>query len=342
MSDASGSVLVSNPAAEHLLGDRLAEGLSGIESAFEWPDGNGIDSLLPGAGLEVKVARPTDQSAHVPGDGDAASAEDGEQWVELSTYPVLGPDHEVSASGGKILVMRDVTTSRNARDVRDAFLGILSHELRTPVTTIYGGSEMLSRRSGSVSDETKLEVLDDIRAEADRLYRLVENLLVLSRVERQGLQIETEPVLMQRLLPRVIEGESSRWVGARFVTELPAGLPPVAAEETYLEQILRNLLGNAAKYGGDGPVVVTARDNGATVEVTVSDHGPGFPNDERGRLFELFYRSPSLARTASGAGIGLFVCRQLVTAMNGRMWAANAPGGGAEFGFELPTFETAD
>ena len=341
VSDAEGAVLVANPAAEHLLGDRLAEGLSSIEQAFEWPSAARIDMLEPGEGLEVKVAQP---STHGPTERDAevAPPTDSEQWIEMSVYPVLGPDQEVSATGGMILVMRDVTLARNARSVRDAFLGILSHELRTPVTTIYGGSEMLSRRSNSVSDETKLEVLDDIRAEADRLYRLVENLLVLSRVERQGLQIETEPVLLQRLVPRVIDGEAGRWAGSSFVTDLPAGLPPVAAEETYLEQILRNLLGNAAKYGGDGPVVVTAKDNGASVEVSVSDRGPGFPNGERNRLFELFYRSPALARTASGAGIGLFVCRQLIIAMHGRMWAANGASGGAEFGFELPIFQTAD
>jgi two-component system phosphate regulon sensor histidine kinase PhoR len=335
---------LSNPAAEHLLGDRLADGLSEIEKAFEWPSGDGIETLHQGAALEVRLTHPanTASAPHMPDTGDATGSTDGDRWIEMSAYPVVAPDHEVSASGGKILVMRDVTTARNARNVRDAFLGILSHELRTPVTTIYGGSEMLSRRGGKVSEEIKLEVLNDIRAEADRLYRLVENLLVLSRVERQGLHIDTEPVLLQRLVPRVIDGESARWAGARFVTELPAGLPPVAAEETYVEQVLRNLVGNAAKYGGDGPVTVTANDNGGTVQITVRDCGPGFPDDERGRLFELFYRSPSLARTASGAGIGLFVCRQLIAAMKGRMWAANAAGGGAQFGFEIPIFQAAD
>ena len=342
VSDATGAVLLFNPAAQHLLGDRLAGGLSEIEKAFEWPDGGRIASLRPGAGLEVKVPNSAEPRPNPQSQGDPSGQPDDEQWIEMSTFPVLGPDHEVSASGGLILVMRDVTVARNARNVRDAFLGILSHELRTPVTTIYGGSEMLSRRGGKVTEETKVEVLDDIRAEADRLYRLVENLLVLSRVERQGLQIDTEPVLLQRLVPRVIEAESSRWLDARFDTDLPAGLPPVSAEETYLEQILRNLLGNAAKYGGDGGVVVTAKDKGAAVEVTVSDRGPGFSDDERGRLFELFYRSPSLARTASGAGIGLFVCRQLINAMKGRMWATNAANGGAEFGFELPVFQAVD
>ena len=114
----------------------------------------------------------------------------------------------------------------------------------------------------------------------------------------------------------------------------------MAAEETYVEQVLRNLLGNAAKYGGSGPIRVNAVDLGSAVRVTVTDSGPGFPDVEKAKLFELFYRSPALERTASGAGIGLFVCMQLINAMNGRMWAANRDGGGAEFGFELPIFQT--
>ena len=328
--DVLGVVLLANPAAELLLGDRLGDGLAGILSAFEWPSGVEVADLKPGEGIELRMVRPADAP------GPAGSAED--QWMELSVFPVLGGEEEVSASGGTILVLRDVTGARNARTVRDAFLGILSHELRTPVTTIYGGSEMLARRAASVSEEERRDVYEDIRSEADRLYRLVENLLVLSHVERQGLQIDPEPVLLQRLVGRVIESESGRWLGARFVTDLPPGLPPVAAEETYLEQILRNLLGNAAKYGGDGPVVVAATDLGSAIRVTVADTGPGFPEGEKGQLFELFYRSPSLARTASGAGIGLFVSRQLIAAMGGHMWAANRDGGGAEFGFELPIF----
>lgn len=326
--DVLGVVLLANPAAEVLLGERLSGGLSGILNAFEWPAGLEVDDLVPGEGIELRMARGT-------GPGT-------DQWRELSIFPVLGSEQEMVTSGGTILVLRDVTAARNARSVRDAFLGILSHELRTPVTTIYGGSEMLARRAGSVSEEERREVYEDIRSESDRLYRLVENLLVLSHVERQGLQVESEPVLLQRLIARVIESESGRWLGADFVSDLPPGLPPVAAEETYLEQILRNLLGNAAKYGGAGPIVVSATDLDTMVRITVSDNGPGFPEDENDQLFELFYRSPSLAGTASGAGIGLFVSRQLIAAMNGRIWAANRSGGGAEFGFELPIFETSD
>jgi signal transduction histidine kinase len=328
--DVLGVVLLANPAAELLLGSQIADGLPGILGAFEWPPEMEVGDLKPGEGMELRMVESPD--------GPDRAGVLGDLWMELSAFPVLGGEEEVSASGGTILVLRDVTAARNARSVRDAFLGILSHELRTPVTTIYGGSEMLARRAGSVTEEERRDVFEDIRAEADRLYRLVENLLVLSHVERQGLQIDPEPVLLQRLIPRVIDSESGRWLSARFLTELPPGLPPVAAEETYLEQILRNLLGNAAKYGGQGPVVVTATDVGSAIRVTVADTGPGFPEDEKDRLFDLFYRSPSLSRTASGAGIGLFVSRQLIAAMSGRMWAVNRDGGGAEFGFELPIF----
>ena len=263
----------------------------------------------------------------------ARAAEGSARRVRRPSPPLAREPGRAALTGRAVLL--------GDRD-REAFLDILSHELRTPVTTIYGGAEMLARRGASLADGDRAEVYEDIRAESDRLYRLVENLLVLSRVERQGLQIDTEPVLLQRLIPRVVEAEATRWLGTEFVPDLPPGLPPVAAEETYLEQVLRNLLGNAAKYSGSGPIVVKATNLGSAVRVTVSDAGPGFPEPEKNRLFELFYRSPSLARTAAGAGIGLFVSRQLVRAMNGRMWAANRPGGGSEFGFEVPVFETAD
>ncbi len=319
--DAMGSVVLSNPAADGVLSGHLADGLAGVMRAFAWPTDHNPDGLAPGQGVELQLA------------GD----EEG-RWIELSAFPVLAGE-ESAATGGTILVLRDVTAGRNARASRDAFLGVLSHELRTPVTTIYGSSEILSRKSAeAMPEERRREVFDDIRAEADRLYRLVENLLVLSRVERQGLAIDTEPVLLQRLIPRVVESEAMRWPNASWRTDLPSNLPPAAAEGTYIEQVLRNLLGNAAKYGGGAPVTVTAEPKGAVLLVSVIDAGPGFPPDEVGQLFELFYRSPSAVRRAAGAGIGLFVSRELVNAMGGRISARNRPEGGAEFAFEIPIF----
>ena len=320
--DAMGSVVLSNPAADAMLSGHLADGLAGVMRAFAWPTEQDPAALSPGQGVEIQLA---DDSAG--------------RWLEVSAFPVVAGEAS-AATGGTILVLRDVTAARDARATRDAFLGVLSHELRTPVTTIYGSSEILSRKSAeSMPEELRREVYDDIRAEADRLYRLVENLLVLSRVERQGLTIDTEPVLLQRLLPRVVESEAGRWPEASWRMDLPANLPPAAAEGTYIEQVLRNLLGNAAKYGGGAPVTVSAEAAGTMLVVRVSDAGPGFPPDEVGQLFDLFYRSPSAVRRASGAGIGLFVSRELVNAMGGRIWARNRPEGGAEFAFEIPVFD---
>ena len=112
----------------------------------------------------------------------------------------------------------------------------------------------------------------------------------------------------------------------------------MAAEDTYVEQVVRNLLTNAAKYGGGTILVRAEPEDEGRVRVSVCDDGPGFREGEESRLFEIFYRSPAATRRASGAGIGLFVTQQLVRAMGGQIWAANRAEGGAEFIFELPGF----
>jgi two-component system sensor histidine kinase KdpD len=133
-----------------------------------------------------------------------------------------------------------------------------------------------------------------------------------------------------------VASEDGRWPGVSFKVDVPGGLPTVIADPTYVEQVVRNLLSNAAKYGGPG-ASVTARLTAADgeVQVRIIDDGPGFPPEESERLFELFFRSAQTARAAAGAGIGLFVCARLIKAMGGRIWALSRPEGGAEFGFAL-------
>jgi two-component system sensor histidine kinase KdpD len=167
----------------------------------------------------------------------------------------------------------------------------------------------------------------------------VEDLLVMTRVERGGVEIGDEPVLIQRILPAVSRSEEARWPGLHVVLELPERLPAVRGESTYVEQVVRNLVGNAAKYAGiESPVTITADGSDTAVCVRVLDRGPGIAADESDQLFELFYRGASSHR-AGGAGIGLFVCRALIDAMGGRIWARPRPDGGAEFGFSLPVVD---
>lgn len=224
-----------------------------------------------------------------------------------------------------------------ARNLRNAFVGVISHELRTPITTIYGSSKLLQRPGSSMSDETRAQVLADIEAEADRLRRLVEDLLVLSRAESGRLDVSDEPILVGHIVRRATAAEQVRYPGWRFVVDVAADLPTSSGEETAVEQVVRNLITNAAKYSPAGSTIqVIAEAPGDEIVVRVLDEGVGIAADEVDRLFELFYRSAGAAKRASGAGIGLFVCRQLVEAMGGRVWASPRPTGGSEFGFALP------
>jgi K+-sensing histidine kinase KdpD len=228
---------------------------------------------------------------------------------------------------------------RRSHALRDAFIGVISHELRTPITTIYGSSKVLRRRLDSLEPAARAQIVEDIEAEADRLQRLVEDLLVLSRAEGGHLEVVSDPMLIGRIVERAVVAERERWPNHRFELEIQPNLPTVAGEETYVEQVVRNLLTNAAKYGGDRSTVrVRVTAEAGEVAVRVIDEGPGVDPAEIERLFEVFYRSVDAPRKASGSGIGLFVCRELVHAMGGRTWGRNGDGQGAEFGFSLPAF----
>jgi signal transduction histidine kinase len=226
----------------------------------------------------------------------------------------------------------------DARRFQEAFIGVVSHELRTPITTIVAGSRLLKRRlTGNAAAE---ELTDDIEVEADRLTRIVDDLLVLSRLERRHLTIGDDPVHLDHLLARVVRSEETRWPTHTIVLPSSPNRHVVLGDETYVEQVLRNLISNAAKYSPSGSTIrVTIEDlaNG-DVEVRVLDEGSGISPAEVEDLFSLFYRSPSTAASAAGAGIGLFVSRQLVTEMGGRMWARPRPEGGSEFGLSLSSF----
>src|SRR4051812_104544 len=229
-----------------------------------------------------------------------------------------------------------------ASELRDAFIGVISHELRTPITTIYGTSKMLRQRADSLDGAVVSKAIEDIEAEADRLQRLVEDLLVLSRAERGKVEIDGEPIGVGRLVKRVAEVERVS-AEREIALEVASGLPLAIGEETYVEQVVRNLLTNAAKYSDTGrPILVRVSAEGEEVVVRVLDEGIGMAGPDAARAFELFFRSKSATRMASGAGIGLFVCRQLVEAMGGRIWAEPREGAGTEVGFSLPIHEAED
>ncbi len=248
----------------------------------------------------------------------------------------------VRALAGPLELAGRYAEERRANTMRDAFIGVISHELRTPITTIYGLSKILRHRHDTMSTEARADAIADIEAEADRLHRLTEDLLVLSRAEGGQVELIPEPILLSHIITAAVAAEQDRWPTRHFVVDVPVGLPPVAGEKTYAEQVVRNLLTNAAKYGPPGSTVtVRARADASEVTVTVLDEGLGVGDDPE-QLFELFYRSPEASRSAAGAGIGLFVCRQLVGAMGGRIWAREREPVGSAFAFTLPIHHDED
>jgi signal transduction histidine kinase len=239
----------------------------------------------------------------------------------------------------QVAVISDVSWRHEADQIRDRFLGVLSHELRTPVTSIYGGTQLLLGRGARLDPETRNELLVSVAAEAERLQRMIENLVAMARIERGGDFGGVRPVLLDRIIKQLVERERALWpeVTIKLVANGPVQM--VAADEEYLSQIMRNLLSNAAKYSGPGSTVeVSLEDAEDEVLVRVRDDGPGISADDADRLFGLYYRSATAAATAPGAGIGLFVCRELVATMGGRIWARPLPGKGAEFGFSIPAY----
>jgi signal transduction histidine kinase len=168
---------------------------------------------------------------------------------------------------------------------------------------------------------------------------MIENLVAMARIERGGDFGGVRPVLIDRIIKQLVERERGLWpeVTIKLVSNGPVQM--VAADEEYLAQIMRNLLSNAAKYSGAGSTVeVSVEDGEGEVLIHVRDDGPGIAEEDADRLFGLYYRSAQNASIAPGAGIGLFVCRELVATMGGRIWAKPRPDKGAEFGFSIPAY----
>ncbi|CAN5794118.1 GAF domain-containing sensor histidine kinase [soil metagenome] len=232
-----------------------------------------------------------------------------------------------------------VEQAREKGKLKDAMMGMLSHELRTPVTTIYGAAQLLSRTVSLGDEERARDLFPDMVSESERLVRLIENLLVLTRLE-QGRRLDTdrEPVLLQRVLAEVVSQDGKRWPEREISLALPSNLPPVWGDQLYVEQIVRNLLSNALKYSpGDTAVRISASevDQGGAIEVAVHDNGIGLPADSLESAFELLFRTNEAQRYAPGAGIGLYVCRRLLDAMGGEIWLERGDPSGVVVKFRL-------
>ncbi len=263
-------------------------------------------------------------------------------WTRTAARPFSDDQHRVRMLGtGQDISERHrlEEVERRASELREALVDVLSHELRTPIATILGSAEILTNPTGQLAVEVRDELLKDIADDAERLEHMVEDLVVMSRAEHGTLEANRDPVMLQRIVERVVASEQRRWRDVSFAVELPDDLPLASADEVALEQVLRNLLGNAAKYSPIGSSIrVRLELDQGEILTRVLDDGPGFPPADAERLFELFFRAQADSARVKGSGIGLFVCARLIELMGGRVWALVRNEGGAEFGFALQPF----
>ena len=260
-----------------------------------------------------------------------------EVWLSLTEAVMRDP---VGAVSGRIFAFRDVSAERIVEQMKSDFVSTVSHELRAPLTSIYGFAETLLRRDVLFGEQERETFLGYIASEAQRLTSIVDTLLSVARLEAGDLQVELVPTDVRTVVSDAVTSmrQSAELNGHRFVLELPDEPLSASADREKLSQILTNLLDNAIKFspGGGTVTVEVAHRRSGHVEVRVVDEGHGIPEAERERIFSKFHRAESSTRSPGGAGLGLFIARGLVTAMGGRIWVESAEGGGSSFAFELP------
>lgn len=204
------------------------------------------------------------------------------------------------------------------------------------MTQIIGNSRALDRRWRQMTPSELQAAVHDNYEQAERLFAMLENMLVLSRVER-GALVEGEPLLLQRIVAGVVADFRQRHPGREIRTEIPDALPPVMGQQSYVAQVLQNLVSNSDKYTRPGePVDVRLHERGGWVHMEVLDRGPGLRPEDAARIYEAYERLPPTAETTSGAGLGLTVCKRVTEALGGTIVASPRPGGGTVFTVSLP------
>ncbi len=251
---------------------------------------------------------------------------------------------ETFAAQAAVALERAMLAARTQREqveieaerLRTSLLSSLSHDLRTPLGVITGAASSLLEDRANVPEATRRTLLESILGESQRMNRLIGNLLDMIRVESGALQVQKEWQPLEEPVGVALIRLEDRLRDHPVTVNLPADLPLVPLDEVLIEQVLINLLENAAKYTPAGtPVELSAEALDGLVRVDIADRGPGLEPGEEARIFEKFYRAPSGTAT-SGVGLGLTICRGIVTAHGGKIWAENRPGGGAVFRFTLP------
>jgi two-component system, OmpR family, sensor histidine kinase KdpD len=221
-----------------------------------------------------------------------------------------------------------------AQNIRNTFLSSVSHDLRSPLAAVAGAASTLLEKDASLDRQARLELLQTINEEAARLERIIRNVLNLTRLDSGAITVRKEWQPLEEIIGVVLNRFSDGMKERPAELRIPPDLPLVPFDTLLMEQVLSNLMENALRHTPPGtPVEITVTPQEAAVLVEIADRGPGIPKGEEETIFNKFTRSTN---TRTGAGIGLAICRVIVEAHGGRIWAENRPGGGAAFKLVIP------
>ncbi|HUK56544.1 MAG TPA: sensor histidine kinase KdpD [Nitrospiria bacterium] len=218
--------------------------------------------------------------------------------------------------------------------LRNTLLSSVSHDLRTPLAAITGAATTLLDRDVTLDPSSQRELVETISEEADHLNQMIRNVLDMTRLESGAITVKKEWLSIEEIIAAVLTRLAARLKDHPLTTRLPRDLPLAPFDPLLIEQVMVNLLDNALKYTPKGSLLeLSAEVKGDLLWVELGDRGPGIPPGAEERIFEKFARSSD---AGGGIGLGLSICRAIVTAHGGRIWAENRPGGGAIFRFTLP------
>jgi signal transduction histidine kinase len=326
--DETGAVNFANSKLQHLLGvdPREIEG----KEPHEWCED---EELL--AFLVRNQRNPTPIRNTEPVEFSPAHAPD--KRVAASGYPLFSPK-DPSSVFGSLVVCRDVTAEAMARRARSEFVAHVAHELKSPLNVLTMYAEMLAGAEGN-SKETRVEAVNVINDEVERLSVLVKNLLNITKIEMGSVSLDRQRVKLVELLKDVLEsvGRDGRATGMELTLDLPHELSPVSMDKDLFRIAVNNLLTNAIKYNRPGgKVTLAAEENGDEIRIAVRDQGIGIRPEETQRIFEKFFRSEDeQVRKKTGHGLGLPLARDIVELHHGRIEVQSELGEGSEFTIRL-------
>jgi PAS domain S-box-containing protein len=314
--DREGVVRLWNRAAELLTGRRV-ERVRGQPLSDVIPEWDELAGRIPVAESGA-IARSVTLPLRVGQD---------DRWLSFAA---------VRMADGVIYACHDVTSEQRLEEEKNDLIATISHELRTPMSAVYGAAKTLLRDDTDFSPERRQQLLEMIATQATRLAQITEEVLLTNRLDRGDLRVKTEPVNVAGIVNETVEAFREQLVDStRIEVGIPDDVGAVSGDRDRLQQVLVNLLENAVKYGGS-PVKVYADRVDGVIRICVADAGSGIALAEQARIFQKFYRAdPQLARWPGGTGLGLYISRELTERMGGSLDLRSEPGAGATFVVEL-------